>query len=104
MKELQTKYLNLRKEKQPYGEFSLGSTFKRGRGFAPAKLIDEFGYKGAWRGNIQVSEKHAGFLINKGEGTAKDFMFMVNHIEKHAVRKGYKLSREFVMLGDNKYD
>ena len=54
-----------RKASQPLEYPNAGSTFKRGDGFITAKLIDECGLKGYMIGGAQVSEKHAGFIINK---------------------------------------
>ena len=102
VQELQNKFLLERKEKQPYGEYTLGSTFKRGENFMPAKLIDEFGFKGAREGKIKVSEKHAGFLINEGGGNAEDYLKLVQKIEIAARQKGYKFEREFITLGFGK--
>ena len=72
IKEKMTEYANFRKEKQPIEYPSAGSTFKRGSDFITAKLIDECGLKGYQIGGAQVSEKHAGFIINKGNATSKD--------------------------------
>ena len=65
-------YLNQRKEKQPLDCPSAGSTFKRGEDFVTAQLIDECGLKGYSIGGAKISEKHAGFIINKGNATSKD--------------------------------
>ena len=62
-------YATYRKEKQPIEYPSAGSTFKRGNDFITAKLIDECGLKGYQIGGAQVSEKHAGFIINKENAT-----------------------------------
>ena len=99
---MQEQYLNLRKEKQPYDFHSLGSVFKKGKDFSPAYLIESFGLKGLRRGDIQVSRKHAGFVINKKNGRAKDFLAVVELIENVARSKGYKFEREFTMLGFDK--
>ena len=64
-------YATYRKEKQPIEYPSAGSTFKRGNDFITAKLIDECGLKGYQIGGAQVSEKHAGFIINKENATAE---------------------------------
>ena len=61
-----------RKAKQPLEYPNAGSTFKRGEGYITAKLIDECGLKGYSIGGAQVSEKHAGFIINKCNATSKD--------------------------------
>ncbi len=99
IKKEQEKYFLERKRKQPYGEFSLGSVFKRGSDFLPAKLIDEFGFKGIGKGDMVVSEKHSGFIVNKGNGSARDFLELVCLIEKRAKQEGVKFEREFTELG-----
>ena len=65
IKEKMDEYMQFRKEKQPIEYPSAGSTFKRGIDFITAKLIDECGLKGYQIGGAQISEKHAGFIINK---------------------------------------
>lgn len=88
-----------RADKQPLTQFSAGSTFKRpAEGYA-AQLIDECGLKGFSIGGAQVSEKHAGFLINKG-GTAADFLALIAHVQ-HVVHeeKGVMLEPEVRILG-----
>lgn len=91
--------LNNRKASQPYGEFSLGSVFKRGKDFVPAKIIEEMGLKGKECGGMQVSVKHSGFIVNKGEGSADEFLSLVCEIEAEAKKRGFVFEREFVSLG-----
>ena len=98
----QKSFFEIRKEKQPYDFHSLGSVFKRGKNFVPAKLIDEYGLKGTRKGDVCISMKHAGFVINKKNGRAKDFLDIVKLIENIAKKDGYKFQREFVMLGFDK--
>lgn len=76
-----------RKEKQPLEYPSAGSTFKRGTDFITAKLIDECGLKGYQMGGAQVSEKHAGFIINKENATAKDIIDLVEYVKKTVKEK-----------------
>ena len=76
-----------RKEKQPLEYPSAGSTFKRGTDFITAKLIDECGLKGYQIGGAQVSEKHAGFIINKDNATAKDIIDLVRYVKKTVKEK-----------------
>ena len=71
-----------RKEKQPLEYPSAGSVFKRPVGFFAGKLIKDAGLKGYAIGGAQVSEKHAGFIINRGGATAKDVLALVRHIQK----------------------
>ncbi len=79
-------FMRARQEKQPLEYPSAGSTFKRAPGYFTAKLIDEAGLKGYSVGGAQVSEKHAGFVINKGGATAEDVKKLVSDI-KEAVYK-----------------
>ena len=90
-----------RADKQPLTQFSAGSTFKRPPEGYAAQMIDECGLKGFSVGGAQVSEKHAGFLINKG-GTAADFMALMAHVQ-HVVmeEKGVLLEPEVRILGED---
>ncbi len=80
-------YANSRKEKQPLEYPSAGSTFKRGKDFITAKLIDECGLKGYQIGGAQVSEKHAGFIINKENSTANDILQLIEYVQKTVYEK-----------------
>ncbi len=71
-----------RKEKQPLEYPSAGSTFKRGINYITAKLIDECGLKGYSIGGAQVSEKHAGFIINRNDATATDILKLIEYVQK----------------------
>lgn len=71
-----------RKEKQPLEYPNAGSTFKRGENYITAKLIDDCALKGYSIGGAQVSEKHAGFIINKDNATAKDICDLIAHVQK----------------------
>ena len=90
-----------RADKQPLTNFSAGSTFKRPREGYAAQMIDECGLKGCTIGGAQVSEKHAGFLINKG-GAAADFLALMAHVQ-HVVyeQKGVMLEPEVRILGED---
>lgn len=81
------KYLKQRKEQQPVEYPSAGSTFKRGDGFITAKIIDECGLKGYQIGGAQISEKHAGFIINKGNATSKDILDLIEYTKKKVFEK-----------------
>ena len=83
-------YAKFRKEKQPLEYPSAGSTFKRGEDFITAKLIDEAGLKGYSVGDAEVSTKHAGFVINKGNATAKDVLELVNKVKEEVYKKFQK--------------
>ncbi|MBP2033486.1 UDP-N-acetylmuramate dehydrogenase [Clostridium algifaecis] len=71
-----------RKEKQPLEYPSAGSTFKRPEGHFAAKLIDDSKLKGVSVGGAQVSEKHSGFIINKGNATANDILNLIKVVQK----------------------
>ena len=90
-----------RKSKQPLEFPSAGSTFKRPVGGFAAALIDECGLKGYSVGGAQVSEKHAGFVINKGGATCFDVMRLVEHIKKEVfLNKSIKLECEIRVIGE----
>ena len=74
--------LGRRKSKQPLEFPSAGSTFKRPEGSYASKLIDECGLKGDTVGGAQVSEKHAGFVINRGGATFADVMAVCRHVQE----------------------
>lgn len=80
-------YLQFRKEKQPIEYANAGSTFKRGTDFITAKLIDECGLKGHQIGGAQISEKHAGFIINKKSAKAKDVIELMEYTKKEVYNK-----------------
>jgi len=84
-------YRNWRKEKQPLEYPNAGSTFKRGEDFITAKLIDECGLKGYQIGGAQISEKHAGFIINKGNATAKDVIELIEYTKTKVKEKFDKI-------------
>ena len=82
-----TEYATYRKEKQPIEYPSAGSTFKRGADFITAKLIDECGLKGYKIGGAQISEKHAGFIINKENATAEDVINLMEYTKEQIYNK-----------------
>ncbi len=102
IKEKMEEYATYRKEKQPIEYPSAGSTFKRGTDFITAKLIDEAGLKGYSIGGAEVSSKHAGFIINKGNATAKDILELIEYV-KHEVEEKFnkKIELEIEIMGEN---
>ena len=93
--------LQSRREKQPIEYPSAGSTFKRGEDFITAKLIDECGLKGYTIGGAQVSEKHAGFIINKNNATAEDVISLIKHVTEIVYEKtGKKINLEIEIIGE----
>lgn len=94
-------YATYRKEKQPIEYPSAGSTFKRGKDFITAKLIDEAGLKGYSVGDAEISTKHSGFVINKGNATAKEVLELVEHIQQTIEQKfGKKVELEIEIMGN----
>lgn len=83
-------YQNLRKEKQPYDYPSAGSTFKRGKDFITAELIDKCGLKGKKIGGAMVSDKHAGFIVNTGNATFQDVLDLIEFVKNIVYEKTCK--------------
>ncbi len=91
--------LRKRREKQPLEYPSAGSAFKRYPGRFTAQLIDEAGLKGFSIGGAQVSEKHAGFIINRGGATASDVLELVEKIRSTVfAREGICIEPEIVFV------
>lgn len=89
-----------RRSKQPLEWPSAGSTFKRPQGYFAAALIDQCGLKGLTVGGAQVSEKHAGFVINKGGATCADILELMNQVRKRVFEQtGVTLEPEVKLLG-----
>ena len=87
--------ISKRREKQPLNYPSAGSTFKRPEGAFAAALIEECGLKGFSVGDAQVSEKHSGFVINKGNAAFEDIMQLVEEVRKKVkTDTGYELELE----------
>lgn len=90
-----------RKEKQPLEYFSAGSTFKRPVGNYAGKLIMEAGLRGFALGGAQVSEKHCGFIINKGNATAADIHKLIGTVSDRVYENsGIRLEPEVIELGE----
>lgn len=87
--------------KQPLEFPSAGSTFKRPQGYFAGKLIEEAGLRGYTIGGAQVSEKHCGFVINRGNATADDIFCLITHIRDRVLQtSGVTLEPEVCMLGE----
>lgn len=94
--------LGRRKSKQPLEFPSAGSTFKRPAGSFASKLIDECGLKGYTVGGAQVSEKHAGFVINRGGATFADVMAVCQHVQEVVkAQTGFILELEPEIIGES---
>lgn len=81
IKKKMDEYALARKTKQPLEYPSAGSTFKRPEGYFAGKLIQDAGLKGYQVGGAQVSEKHSGFVINRGNATAADVMQLISDVQ-----------------------
>ena len=100
VKEKMDDFLSRRKEKQPLEYPSAGSVFKRPEGYFAGALIEKSGLKGFSVGGAQVSEKHAGFIINKGGATAEDIKNLVSEIQnKVKADSGVDLKCEIRFIG-----
>lgn len=90
-----------RLSKQPLEYPSAGSTFKRPEGYFAGKLIMDAGLKGYRFGDAQVSEKHCGFVINRGKACAADVAAVMNHVQEEVWRQfQVRLEPEIKLLGD----
>jgi len=90
-----------RVSKQPLDLPSAGSTFKRPEGYFAGKLIMDSGLRGYAVGGAQVSEKHCGFVVNRGGATADDVMTLICHIQKTVLKNfGVELVPEVRFLGE----
>lgn len=93
--------LRKRKEKQPLEYGSAGSTFKRPEGYFAGALIEQSGLKGYTVGGAQVSEKHAGFVINKNGATATDVITLIRDVQNKVYEKfGVMLETEVKIIGE----
>lgn len=91
-----------RQSKQPLEYPSAGSTFKRPLGYYVGPLIEKAGLKGYRIGGAEVSTKHGGFLVKKGEATARDFLDLISHIQKVILQEyGVSLEPEIRIIGED---
>lgn len=89
-----------RREKQPLSYPSAGSTFKRPAGYFAGALIEQAGLKGYSIGDAQVSELHAGFVINRGRATAADLLALIRHVQQTVYEaSGVRLETEVRICG-----
>lgn len=93
---------SLRKERQPINFPNAGSTFKRGEDYITAKLIDQCGLKGYNIGDAYVSEKHAGFIVNKGNAKAKDVLELIKFVKQKVYEEfNIQIELEIEVLGED---
>lgn len=99
IKEKMADFMNRRTEKQPLEYPSGGSVFKRPKGNFAGTLIEQCGLKGVSVGGACVSEKHAGFIVNKGGATCEDVCRLIQLVQKTVKEEtGYELERELIIL------
>ena len=90
-----------RREKQPLEYPSAGSTFKRPKGYFAGKLIMDAGLRGFRIGGAQISEKHCGFVINRGGATAQEIRTLMSEVSAKVERQfGVRLEPEVKMIGE----
>lgn len=90
-----------RESKQPLEYASAGSTFKRPPGYFAGTLIEQTGLKGLAVGDAEVSQKHAGFVINKGRASAKDVLDLIHNVQARvAEAHGVNLETEVRIIGE----
>lgn len=95
-----TELAQARRSKQPIEMPSAGSVFKRPEGYFAGKLVEDCGLRGFAIGGAQVSEKHCGFIVNKGGATAKDVLDLIEHIQNEVYNKfSVKLETEVKYIG-----
>lgn len=102
--DIQVKMQNIlekRRIAQPLNYASAGSVFKRNGDIIPAKIIDNLGLKGLNINDAQISEKHAGFIVNKGNAKFEEVIALIEKIEQIVKeKKGILLEREINIIGD----
>ena len=100
IKEKMADFAARRREKQPLNYPSAGSTFKRPEGHFAGKLIEDAGLKGKTIGGAQVSQKHAGFIINTGDATTEDILELMDCCVETVYNKfGVRLEPEVRFIG-----
>ncbi len=94
-------YTQRRTSKQPIEKPSAGSVFKRPQGYFAGALVEAANLKGFSIGGAQVSEKHAGFIVNTGGATARDVLDLIKHIQAVVYEKnGVRLETEVKLIGE----
>ena len=101
IREMMDDFKSRRIEKQPLEYPSAGSTFKRPEGYFAGKLIQDAELRGYTVGGAQVSEKHCGFVVNKGNATAEDVCNLINDVKKIVYEKfQVEMEPEVKMIGE----
>jgi UDP-N-acetylmuramate dehydrogenase len=101
--EIRARMMELKEQrvrKQPLEYASAGSTFKRPEGYFAGKLIEDAGLRGFRIGDAQVSEKHCGFVVNRGEASAAQIAEVIQYVQRKVYEKtGVQLQTEVKFLG-----
>lgn len=101
IQEKMNQYMDSRKKNQPLEFPNAGSTFKRNLDIPTSKLIDDCGLKGYKIGDAEVSTKHAGFIVNKGNATSKDVLDLTEYVKKEVKEKfGKDIKLEVLIMGE----
>ena len=94
-------HIQYRKKTQPLKSQSLGCVFKNPKSGFASQWIDKSGLKGRFLGDIEVSERHANFFLNHGQGTAKDYWALIQEVKEAVVKAhGIELNLEIQLLGE----
>ncbi|MGV8057163.1 MAG: UDP-N-acetylmuramate dehydrogenase [Smithellaceae bacterium] len=94
--------MRLRREKHPLEYPSAGSIFKNLPAIPAGRIIEEIGLKGEFRGDAEVSQKHANFIVNKDKATAADVLALIGLIQDKAKKeKDINLETEVIVIGEN---
>ncbi|WP_214721584.1 UDP-N-acetylmuramate dehydrogenase [Exiguobacterium sp. s192] len=101
IKEMMDDLTHKRETKQPLEYPSCGSVFKRPEGYFAGKLIQDSGLQGARIGGAEVSQKHAGFIVNIKDATATDYISLIRHVQETVQEKfGILLEPEVKIIGE----
>ncbi len=101
IKEVMDDLTNKRETKQPLEYPSCGSVFKRPEGYFAGKLIQDSGLQGTRIGGAEVSQKHAGFIVNIENATATDYISLIHHVQETVQDKfGILLETEVKIIGE----
>ncbi len=93
-------FLEAKRKEQPISEWSAGCVFKNPEGAYAGKLIDEVRCKGMKKGDVEVSDLHANFFINRGNGTASDFLALMEDVKERVMKSfGIELEPEIKIVG-----
>jgi UDP-N-acetylmuramate dehydrogenase len=95
-------YFSHRRKTQPVNCLTAGCVFKNTENSPAGFLIEKSGAKGLSIGDAQVSEKHANFIVNKGEATSKDILLLIEEVQRRVEKKfGVNLEKEINIIGFN---